>query len=403
MTGSRKLIVVGQVLSAVRQSLEARYLVDVVAVLDVKHLETQAGQCRTILENFDYDTLLVGTGLSDRHVAGLLKLARQRVPAPGMAVLSNVDFGHGVHSLPLRAGADAIAQAHYLARKGKPALLLCSLLTKGGAGKTTLAVGLAMQLAVQGKKVALVDDDPASRSGDLMMKVVNPDKNMVTLATAIQNTPGQVVTPEVVAEHLIEAHGVSCLFARPSLRTSNPLYADMAKDVLAVLGYDMGFEYVVLDSNPGAALGLSTFTKGVLEDSDMLPLPPVAVLPAVPDEAHMRSIKDTTEYLLSAGFTPDRIIQVILCKHPRHQPGELLEMLPPPPKPLRAVPIIPYDPNAHRAASSKEPLPFALMRAGRWQRLWSLATGIDTQPVAYRRLAQAVIGYHEEHIANNHR
>lgn len=143
---------------------------------------------------------------------------------------------------------------------------------KGGVGKTTTTVNLGIGLAMQGKKVLLIDADP---QGDLSkcLGIANPNELPQTLSTAMNHiiTETDFDPKSVIQRH---AEGVDFIPANAQLTaTETTLVNAMNREYVLheFLSRVKGaYDYVLLDCRP--SLGLTVINALTAADSVIIPV-----------------------------------------------------------------------------------------------------------------------------------
>ena len=143
---------------------------------------------------------------------------------------------------------------------------------KGGVGKTTTCVNLGIGLALEGKKVLLIDTDPQG-SLSISLGHSQPDKLPITLATVMSNllTDTPVDSKEGILTH---AEGVDLLPANIELSGMEvSLVNAMSRETVLKQYIDTlrkQYDYVLLDCMP--SLGMLTVNALAAADSVIIPV-----------------------------------------------------------------------------------------------------------------------------------
>ena len=143
---------------------------------------------------------------------------------------------------------------------------------KGGVGKTTTCVNLGIGLALEGKKVLLIDTDPQG-SLSISLGHPQPDKLPVTLATVMSNllTDKPVDSKEGILTH---AEGVDLLPANIELSGMEvSLVNAMSRETVLKQYIDTlrkQYDYVLLDCMP--SLGMLTINALAAADTALIPV-----------------------------------------------------------------------------------------------------------------------------------
>lgn len=143
---------------------------------------------------------------------------------------------------------------------------------KGGCGKTTVTANLGIGLAMEGKKVLLIDADPQG-SLTVSLGYQNPDNLEHTLATIMMNILNEEEFP-LDYGILHHAEGVDLIPANMGLSglevsLSNTMSREMILNEYVEMIRD-SYDYVLIDCMP--SLGVMTINALVAADSLIIPV-----------------------------------------------------------------------------------------------------------------------------------
>ena len=151
-------------------------------------------------------------------------------------------------------------------------LALCS--QKGGVGKTTSCVNLAVGLAKAGKKVLVIDNDPQG-SMTASLGYHNPDELPITLATILT----KIVEDELFENTLGILHhqeGIDLIPANIELSGMEVSLVNIMSRELVLKQYiermREEYDYILIDCMP--SLGMLTINALSAADSVLIPVPP---------------------------------------------------------------------------------------------------------------------------------
>ena len=145
---------------------------------------------------------------------------------------------------------------------------------KGGVGKTTTAVNLGIGLALQGKRVLLIDADPQG-SLTICLGIRQPDELNVSLATVMR----AIVQEDNISEGMGIIHhneGVDLMPSNIELSgTETGLVNTMSREYVLKEYIDSvrkNYDYILMDCMP--SLGMMTINALVAADSLIIPSQP---------------------------------------------------------------------------------------------------------------------------------
>lgn len=391
----RRIFIVGKISPGLINSLTTRWLASLAHHYETIDSFRELGE--QTLRKADFNTLLIGRGVSADDRRNILNTVQERPEEILVGVMTTEASYESWLPIPVQAAAQDIASILNFSARIDPAQIVIVSSTKGGVGKSTLSTNLAITLAKMVKpdgrpyRVGLIDDDRTTRSVHTLMGIEESAKTTSDLVAEVNAARG-VVTRPIVEKYLIEAYGVSTLVGPQTIITDFPIEIDTSKDVLAVMGLELGFDYIVIDSPPDF-INTSSFTYGILRDSAELPRPPIILLPVIPEKILLRSVDDTLTALTHFHHPIELIWPVINCMRPTHDPetirgsGVLWR---------EPVGIVPYMPSNQYVGETGKPLVAEKPEGvfGRIARSFILgqATIQDTKS-SYNLIAKTLIDY----------
>ena len=174
---------------------------------------------------------------------------------------------------------------------------------KGGVGKTTATASIGAALALEGKRVAIVDMDIGLRNLDVVMGLEN---------RIVFNIVDVVLGKCKISQAAIRDRRIENLFLIPASQSDN-------KDVLSPAGVERianelrkEFDYVIMDSPAGIERGFQNAIVGANE----------AVVICTPDVSSVRDADRVIGILYSRSLTPKLVVNRI--EPSRVERGEML-------------------------------------------------------------------------------
>jgi pilus assembly protein CpaE len=194
-----------------------------------------------------------------------------------------------------RAEAAGTGAGRSADRAGAPGIVVTVFSPKGGVGRSTIAVNLAVAAARNGKRVALVDG--SLQFGDVAV-LLNLDSRHRSLADLIPEMGGDV--PESLETALLHHDsGVDVLLAPPTPETAELVAPTYVRHVLERLRED--HDLVVVDAPPA----LNDMTLMMLDVADRI----VAILTL--EITNIKNLRLFLEVARQLGYEDDRVMLVL--------------------------------------------------------------------------------------------
>lgn len=209
---------------------------------------------------------------------------------------------------PFRSEQIVDALAHVGARHqgnlpGKKGHIVTLMGAKGGAGVTSLALHLALNLVRQQQKVLLVDQHPALGDLALCLGLGRHQYSFYELANNMDRLDADLLQGFL----LQHSSGLHVLDSPEAIHAFSNTPTDAIEHTLAFLAEN--YQFVIVDCPPG----LSEDTCAVIRQSDRLAIVITPELPAIHNA--IRSI----QYLTSLHY-PDENIDIVLNRYSRKNP-----------------------------------------------------------------------------------
>lgn len=143
---------------------------------------------------------------------------------------------------------------------------------KGGVGKTTTTVNLGVGLAMQGKRVLLVDADPQG-SLTVSLGIKNPDELETSLSTIMQAAMNDELLPDGIIR---SAEGIDLVPSNIELAGMEMrLFNTMSREFVLrqyINSLKQNYDYILIDCMP--SLGMMTINTLAASDRVLIPAQP---------------------------------------------------------------------------------------------------------------------------------
>lgn len=347
---ARRMVIFGEFRRPkTKRDLLIRYRTDIAYHFQTEREALNAG--RSIIDS-RFDTVLFTNSVSKKFREFVMGQLETRLNSDELMVGVLTDEPSYANWIQIQPDADAetIAQHFGFDEQGEPAQIVVVVNTKGGVGKTFAAVNLATVLGQMGKKVVLLEDDWMTRSVRDLVGIEVTEKMSTNLVAEIRANQG-IVTAELLEKYLVETNGIRALVGPPNILTQFDIDQEMAREIIAVMGHELGIDIIVIDAPPDF-LRTSSFTLSLLNEAENAPTPPLIIVPVVPEMAILRSANDTLTLLQYLNHPTSLIWPVVNCLKGEHDPEMLRDKI------LWQKPaaIIPYCPDAQFDGQRRAPL-----------------------------------------------
>lgn len=233
---------------------------------------------------------------------------------------------------------------------------------KGGVGKSTTSLGLAVSLAKMGKKTLLVDLDNVSRSLDLLSGA--SDMSTFDIGDVIEGGEISSVTPFSDNPNLSLIPACSQAFAERVASERGVPFASLVREAIARIASEAEYDVLVCDTGAGIEMA-----KAVCGEFDMI------LIVSEQGKTSVRAADYAASELISAGAS---CMRLVICSFDvdsvkRENRAGVIEIIDA--SELRCIGVVPYDASLQRAQD-----------AGRLPSERSLSS------VAYTNIAKRIVG-----------
>ncbi|WP_040950128.1 septum site-determining protein MinD [Gorillibacterium massiliense] len=229
---------------------------------------------------------------------------------------------------------------------------------KGGVGKTTTSANLGTALALQGKKVCMVDTDIGLRNLDVIMGLEN---------RIVYNLVDVVEGNARLEQALIKDKRFEELYLLPAAQTKDKHAVSPEGVRKVVLELKKQFEYVIIDCPAGIEQGFKNAVAGADK----------AIVVTTPENAAVRDADRIIGLLESENISEPKLI-INRIRHSMVQKGEMLDIdeicqvLS-----IDLLGIVPDDEHVIKAANSGQP---------------TVMDPSSQAAIAYRNIARRILG-----------
>lgn len=230
---------------------------------------------------------------------------------------------------------------------------------KGGVGKTTTSANLGTALALQGKKVCMVDTDIGLRNLDVVMGLEN--RIIYDLVDIVEGRCR-------VEQALIKDKRFDELYLLPAAQTKdkNAVSPEHVRDIILELKRD--FEFVIIDCPAGIEQGFRNAVAGA--DKAIIVTTPEHA--AVRDADRIIGLLEKEQLVTGPKLIINRIRQSMVTKGEMLDIDEICQVLS-----IDLLGIVPDDEHVIRAANTGEP---------------TVMNPTSRAAIAYRNIARRILG-----------